>query len=154
MTPEHLVRELDATERFFDRSTSCLDEADSAFAPLPGMMTCAAQVAHVGHTIEWFVAGAVDGQWDTDWEAIANQVNAVTSLEAARAWTKRAFASARRQLGGLTTAELAAPLADNPILQGPVYHVIEAMVDHTAHHRGALTVYARLCGKTPEMPYA
>lgn len=24
---------------------------------------------------------------------------------------------------------------------------------HTAHHRGALTVYARALGKTPAMPY-
>jgi hypothetical protein len=26
--------------------------------------------------------------------------------------------------------------------------------DHTAHHRGALTVYSRLLGKVPKMPYA
>jgi uncharacterized damage-inducible protein DinB len=27
------------------------------------------------------------------------------------------------------------------------------MVEHTAHHRGALTVYSRLLGKVPLMPY-
>jgi len=32
--------------------------------------------------------------------------------------------------------------------------VINAIVDHTAHHRGALSVYARLPGKVPMMPYA
>jgi uncharacterized damage-inducible protein DinB len=26
-------------------------------------------------------------------------------------------------------------------------------VEHTAHHRGALTVYSRLLGKVPPMPY-
>ena len=35
----------------------------------------------------------------------------------------------------------------------PRASVIDGLVDHTAHHRGALTVYARLLGKTPEMPY-
>jgi uncharacterized damage-inducible protein DinB len=27
------------------------------------------------------------------------------------------------------------------------------MVEHTAHHRGALTVYSRLLGKVSQMPY-
>jgi len=27
------------------------------------------------------------------------------------------------------------------------------MVEHTAHHRGALTVYSRVLGKVPAMPY-
>ena len=31
--------------------------------------------------------------------------------------------------------------------------IVAAMADHTSHHRGALTVYARLRGKTPAMPY-
>jgi uncharacterized damage-inducible protein DinB len=35
----------------------------------------------------------------------------------------------------------------------PRWSVILGLVDHTAHHRGALTVYARLKGLTPPMPY-
>ena len=35
----------------------------------------------------------------------------------------------------------------------PVSDVFWGLVDHTAHHRGALTVYARLLGKVPPMPY-
>ena len=47
-----------------------------------------------------------------------------------------------------------APIVEGPILGGaPRSAIIPAMADHTAHHRGALTVYARLCGKTPSMPY-
>lgn len=53
----------------------------------------------------------------------------------------------------MSEAELAAPMAENPILSGPVHHVVAAIVDHTAHHRGALTVYARLRGQVPAMPY-
>lgn len=28
-----------------------------------------------------------------------------------------------------------------------------AILEHTAHHRGVLTVHSRLCGHTPAMPY-
>ncbi|MCF8432232.1 MAG: DinB family protein [Melioribacteraceae bacterium] len=31
--------------------------------------------------------------------------------------------------------------------------VVGAIADHSAHHRGALAVYARLAGKVPKMPY-
>ena len=31
--------------------------------------------------------------------------------------------------------------------------VVSAITDHTAHHRGALTVYARVSGLVPPMPY-
>jgi uncharacterized damage-inducible protein DinB len=35
----------------------------------------------------------------------------------------------------------------------PRLSVIGAISDHTAHHRGALTVYSRLLGKVPKLPY-
>jgi uncharacterized damage-inducible protein DinB len=35
----------------------------------------------------------------------------------------------------------------------PISSIVGAISDHTAHHRGALTVYSRLLGKTPLMPY-
>jgi len=31
----------------------------------------------------------------------------------------------------------------------PVSEIVWAMVDHTAHHRGALTAYSRQIGKGP-----
>ena len=36
----------------------------------------------------------------------------------------------------------------------PRLGVVSGIVDHTAHHRGSLAVYARLRGKVPPMPYA
>jgi uncharacterized damage-inducible protein DinB len=35
----------------------------------------------------------------------------------------------------------------------PRLAVFVAIADHTAHHRGALAVYARLNGIVPPMPY-
>ena len=154
MNLSHALAELDATERFFNRTTECLDEADASFAPVAGMMTVSQQVAHVASTVEWFVDGVFGGKgFDMDFEAGAAKCNAVASLAEARAWLTRAFAGARQAFGARTDAELAAPLFENPILQGPLYGVIDAIVDHTGHHRGALSVYARLRGKVPPMPY-
>ena len=35
----------------------------------------------------------------------------------------------------------------------PIGDIVWSIVEHTAHHRGALTVYSRLLGKVPIMPY-
>ena len=46
MTPEVLVADLRSTKEYFDRSTRCLTEEDSTFAPAEGTWTVAQQVAH------------------------------------------------------------------------------------------------------------
>ena len=38
-------------------------------------------------------------------------------------------------------------------MQQSISDIVWAMVEHTAHHRGALTVYSRPLGKVPPMPY-
>ena len=35
----------------------------------------------------------------------------------------------------------------------PKFTIVPGIDEHTAHHRGALTVYSRLLGLTPPMPY-
>jgi uncharacterized damage-inducible protein DinB len=35
----------------------------------------------------------------------------------------------------------------------PRISILFGILEHTAHHRGALSVYTRLCGKVPLMPY-
>jgi len=40
------------------------------------------------------------------------------------------------------------------VFGAPRAAVVSGIADHTAHHRGALSVYARLIGKEPPMPYA
>jgi uncharacterized damage-inducible protein DinB len=147
------VREIAAT---FDRSTACLDEADAAFAPREGMYTVAQHVAHAAQTIDWFVEGAFRPEgFRRDFRELDAEVRAVASLADARAWFARAVDAAAALLATKTPADMAAPIADGPVLGGaPRSAILAAMGDHTAHHRGALTVYARLRGKTPAMPYA
>ena len=46
-------------------------------------------------------------------------------------------------------------IPDTRIMEGaPRLSVVSGIVDHTAHHRGSLAVYARLIGKEPLMPYS
>lgn len=146
---------MDSIKDYFDRSTAALTEEDSGYRPAEGMWTAAQQVAHVAQTIEWFVDGAFapDG-FSMDWEGMNRQILAVTSLAEARAWLDRAVAAAKAKIESTGEAEWLAPLPDGPIMGGhPRYVIFSAMNDHSAHHRGALTVYARLLGKVPPMPY-
>lgn len=151
---ESALHEIDATLRFFEKTIEVLDEGDSGFRPTPEMMTVAQQVAHTGWTADWFREGAWGEGWNLDFAGEAGRLAAVSSLEASKKELRDAFGRLRAQIEKLDSAALAAKMPDNPIFhEVPYYHVIEGLVDHTGHHRGALAVYARLCGKQPLMPY-
>jgi len=132
MTPENIALSVDVNREYFNRSTRELKEENSSFAPVPGMFTVAAQVAHAAQTIDWFFAGAFAAAgFDIDFERMDREVAASHSAE-----------------------EWAAPLPPGPIMGGlPRYTIVSALTDHTAHHRGALSVYTRLLGRVPPMPY-
>ncbi len=149
------VGEIAAAQEFFNRSTRGLTEPLSGYAPVEGMMTVAQQVAHAAQTIDWFLEGAFRAEgFDMDFDKHAKEFLAYTSLAAARAWFDKAVASAQKALENKTDAEMLAPLPPGPIMGGlPRIAIIGAITDHTAHHRGALTVYARLKGIVPPMPY-
>jgi len=147
--------ELRSAHEFFNRSTRNLTEEHSTFVPAAGMMSVAQQVAHTAQTIEWFVEGALRPEgFDTNWEQHAALVGRVTSLADARAWFERAVRGTIAKVESLADADLLAPLPEGPIMGGaPRVAIINAIVDHTAHHRGALTIDARLKGVVPPMPY-
>jgi uncharacterized damage-inducible protein DinB len=146
--------QLVASKDFFDRSTRVLEEADSGFRPQDGMMTVAQQVAHVAHTFDWFVDGVERGSFDLNFEEMAKHLEAVASLTAARQMLEAAYAKAIEWARSKSAQEMAARLPEGPIMGGqPLSDIVWAMVEHTAHHRGALTVYSRVLGKVPPMPY-
>ena len=155
--PQHydFAKQLLASKEFFERSTRVLDEADSGFRPQAGMMTVARQVAHTAQTLDWFIEGVSRPEgFDLDFEKHAKALASVTSLAAARQMLKAAFANALQFTRSRSPEDLAKPLPPGPIMGGqPTSDIVWAMVEHTAHHRGALTVYSRLLGKVPPMPY-
>jgi uncharacterized damage-inducible protein DinB len=152
---QQALTELQAAHEYFNRSTRNLTEVHSTFAPADGMMTAAQQVAHVAQTIDWFLEGAFRPEgFDLNWEEHAKVVGGYTSLEQARAWFERAVAGAIAKVTPLSDDELMQALPEGPIMGGtPRLAIFGAINDHTAHHRGALTVYARLNGVVPPMPY-
>ena len=144
-----------ASRDFFERSISVLDEADSDFRPREEMMTVAQHVMHAAQTIEWFIDGVTRAEgFDFNFEEQLNALKAVKTLGEARTRFATAYERAAEFLRSKTPNDLAKPLPPGPIMGGqPLGNIIWAMVEHTAHHRGALTVYSRLLGKVPAMPY-
>lgn len=150
-----LLAELNAALEYFNRSTGALTEEDSGFSPAEGVFTAAQQVGHAAQTIDWFIDGAFRPEgFSMDFEAHEKKVREVTSLADARAWLTGAIGNARAALESRSDEEWQQPLPAGPVMGGlPRATIFGAITDHTAHHRGALTVYARLKGKTPPMPY-
>jgi uncharacterized damage-inducible protein DinB len=154
-TQSPAVGALHNVQTLFDRTTSCFEEADAGFRPRPEMMSVAEQIAHSAQTVDWFLEGAFRPEgFDMNFEAHFTRVREVSSLQEARDWWARAVANAIEKLGAMTDAELDEPLPAG-IMEGlPRRAILPGIADHTAHHRGALSVYARLVGKVPSMPYA
>ena len=118
-------------------------------------MTVAQQVAHTAQTLDWFIEGVSRAEgFDLDFEKHAKAIAGVTSLAAARQMLQTAYANAIQFIRSRSPEDLARPLSPGPIMGGqPISDIVWSMVEHTAHHRGALTVYSRLLGKVPVMPY-
>ena len=155
MSPQLIQGALEGFRDYFNRSTRELQEEHSNFAPAEGMFTAAGQVAHAAQTIEWFLAGAFSpAGFDMDFERMDQEVRGCRSLAHAREWFNRAIDKAKAAAVSHSEAEWLEPLPPGPIMGGlPRELIIGAINDHTAHHRGALTVYTRLLGKVPPMPY-
>ncbi len=150
-----LTRNLNNTRQFFNKTIECFSEEDSGFAPTPELYTVAGHVEHAAHTIEWLLDGGFGKGWDLNFEEHMKHCKGEKSLEQARAHLEKAFQRALETIENSTNDTLLEPIPNDVILDGaPRAATVAAIVDHTAHHRGALAVYSRLMGKTPEMPYA
>ncbi len=155
MNKAELIREIHSSQEFFDRSTRSLEEKDSAFRPTPEAMSVCQQVAHVAHTIHWLIDGALEPKgFSMDFELHKAAIEEETSLKSARQLLTAAYDRAYATLEEITDAALQEPLPAGPVMGGePKCCAFGSIVEHTAHHRGALTVYARLCNKVAPMPY-
>ncbi len=150
-----LIEQLRTMRQFFLNTISCLTEEDSAYAPKEGMYTVAEMIGHTAHTVEWFMDGAfgADG-FDMNFENYAERMKQHTSLTKSVAYFQDTIEQAIQKITDTTDKELVAPIPQGPVMGGaPKMAVVGAIADHTAHHRGALSVYARLLGKIPQMPY-
>lgn len=146
---------LENSLKYFRTTLSVFGEDDSGFAPRPEMFTVAAHVAHVADTVDWFVEGAFGSGWDMDFEGHNQKAREVGSLGAAIEMLDRAYARAVDTVRGASDEALFSPIADERLMgPAPRSTIVGAIGDHSAHHRGALSVYARLLDREPAMPYA
>jgi uncharacterized damage-inducible protein DinB len=150
-----LVGQLETARRYFERTTSCFVEADADFRPTPETMSVAEQIAHTAQTVGWFLDGALEPTgFSLDFEAHEQEIRTVQSLAEARGRLATAFDRAVQVVPAQDDGFWEQALPEGPVLGGEPRHVIVGGIsEHTAHHRGALAVYARLCGHVPPMPY-
>ena len=152
---DRLMTQLKTTQHFFNRTIGCLEEADSGFAPKDEMYTVASHVAHTAQTVDWFVGGAFGPEgFDMNFEKHVQDAKAATSLDEAKAWFDRSIENAIAAVESKSQEELEESFPEGSILAGSMkLAIVAGIVDHNAHHRGALAVYARLLGKVPPMPF-
>ena len=152
---EGLVKELESTQKFFNTTASVFESDDEGFAPYPELYTVAGHIAHAADSIDWFIEGAFGDGWDMDFEGSIAKAKEVTSLQEATEWLDRSFVNAKAVVGEASDQVLFESIPDTRVMAGaPRLAVVSGIVDHTAHHRGSLAVYARLIGKEPPMPYS
>jgi uncharacterized damage-inducible protein DinB len=156
MIKEHLLRELRESERFFLNTVSCLSEEDSLFRPKDESFNVAGQVAHAALSIRWFIEGAFEREdgFDMDFAAHQIEVSKHQSFTESIALLKYEFDYAKGVIATKSEDDLTATLPKGEVMsEQPRWSAILGVLEHTAHHRGALAVYARLLGKVPSIPY-
>lgn len=151
---EGLIEQLKTQELFFMNTISCLEETDSSFKPKEEMYTVAQHIGHAAETIDWFLEGAFGSKgFDMNFEDYGERMKKYKSFNESVKYFKDATAKGIENLKAIPDAELMAPITGEIMTGAPKMAVVGAIGDHTAHHRGALAVYARLLNKVPQMPY-
>ena len=166
---------------YFLRTLSAFNDEDSSFRPQQNMLSVKDQVLHTVGAIELFVSAYLSTIDSTSkithtsfrpGEAWSGSSTAVTDMR----WTQNAdkkhydeqvdmkeikeifsktMAYASDVFSIPSEAELQQPIGENSLVPDffRAEDIIEIMLDHTAHHRGALAQYARLLGHSPKIPY-
>jgi uncharacterized damage-inducible protein DinB len=125
------------------------------FRPTPDMWTVAQQIRHIGRCAYWFRKGGFENHWEMDFEGEMKEMAKPVTLKAAIAELDSEYNALIAFLESVPPAVLAEPLEPNPIfpIGVPRSIVVDSLCEHTAHHRGALSVYLRLLGIKPTMAY-
>ncbi len=155
MEKQRLLDHVKFTKEHFDRSTRVLKEEHSGHMPAPGMFNTAGQVVHVALTIDWFVDGATKPTgFNMDFSGQDREARSAKSLTAARKQLDASFARLTDFVKSNSQEYLDAPITAGHFMKGaPRSSIVSGIVEHTSHHRGALTVYSRTLGLVPIMPY-
>lgn len=149
------VMTLRIQQQYFHNTISKLDENDSLFKPEENAFTVAQQVAHTAHSVDWLTEGAFAPEgFRTDWDVMVHDFLKYTSLTDAKRYFDEAIDRACVVFGSKSEEEMMESLPDGLVLGGmPRATAVSGIADHTAHHRGSLSIYSRLVGKPAPFPY-
>jgi len=148
-----IISNLQSQRKFFMNTISCFNEDDSSFKPSDEIYTVAQHIGHAAETYDWFINGAFGDAFDLNFDNYAEHMNKYTSIEECIKEFNAAIDRAIAKFEEYTEEDLREKITSEPMKGAPKLAIVYALGDHTAHHRGALSVYARLLGKTPKMPY-
>jgi uncharacterized damage-inducible protein DinB len=151
---EGLIQELEVQRKFLLNTINCLSEENSAYKPDEKMYTVAQHIGHAAETIDWFMNGAFGEGFDMNFDNYEERMKEkYNSFDDSVKLLNEATARGIEAVKNASDAELMAPITGEVMKGAPKLAIVGAITDHSAHHRGALAVYARLLGKTPTMPY-
>jgi len=150
---EDIVRRVEEARHNFLRVVEPLDESNSSYCPTPDMWTAAEQVFHAGSGINWFREGIFGAGFAEAHEAHAKDESEAKSLKHAVDHFNGAMDLLIDALNKVDDSVFKEPVPEDAPINGKKGDVISNILDHTAHHRGALQTYVRLLGKTPNSPY-
>ncbi len=155
MTYLDYADKLRSSREFFERTIACLQEEDGTFETGKGGFSTIQQIAHAAQTVDWFLHGVQPGNaFQTDFAALEAELGQVKNLQGAKSWFERSMAEAIQMVESQPESFWKQKLPEGPMFAGnPRSFALNGILDHNAHHRGALSVYARLCGHVPAMPY-
>ena len=151
-TPEQYIDQFHKQALRTVRIVRLFEDRDLALCPGEGSMSTAGQFQHICGCHN-FVRGVLEDKTVTNELFkkpfdVSSVAAAVRSLGAAIGEVQRAARSVTPQMW----AERISPFGpDWEMSRGEMCWL---MIDHEVHHRGQLTVYARIAGKTPGMLYS
>ncbi len=150
-TPEEFIKDFEEQAYKTARLIRILDDADMSLRPGPGSMSTAEQVNQIVSSNNFLKLLAEGSVVDRHGFERSFKINTVAD----------ALAAIRQMVAEVTTAlELCPQETWDEVVEpfGPGFRMTRGqlaymMLDHESHHRGQLTVYARIAGKVPPLLY-
>lgn len=153
MNKQIFISELQSSLKFFLNMVSAFQESDSAYAPQSGVYTVAAQIQHAALTVDWFLEGAITGGFNMDFAEHDRLARDAKSISQSVKHLNEAYGRLIDYIESHDLGLFEEEFPADSLMPGAKYGVLFGVIDHTAHHRGALSQYLRSMGKVPPMPY-
>ena len=156
MNSKTAVEIITKERKFLDNILRDLKPEHGGFRPVDEMMTVSQQIKHIALTTRWFYSKALGTGFDfASFEEYLEEMKKPITLREALDLLNETYDESISAFEKMTGEEFDEVVKDDPMLG--TFRKSDMILynnEHTAHHRGALSVYLRLKGITPRMIYA